>query len=502
MEFKVLSHAGLLVKNNAGKTLICDPWLIGSCYWRSWWNYPPVSKTLVDSLVPDYIYLTHIHWDHFHGPSLEKFTKNTPIIVPKGNYTRMKEDLNYLGFTNVIELKHGEAFIIDKDFSIYSYQFWMFLDSAVLINCDGVNLLNLNDSKHMGPTLQQIVRKHQPIDFVFRSHSSANERLSYEIVDDTNAQTDDLETYIKDFALTVRATGAKYAIPFASNHCHLHKDSIHFNQYIQHPKAVAEYFANNSIDSPSVQVMVSGDSWSQYHGFSLTTKDWFRDREQHIAEYLQENKEKLLAFYEEEDKAEIKKEMVVAYFQELIRQLPFFVRRYFKGKLFTYVLKVKDRPAYVFQVNINTGFVESLDPAIQLDHDLYPLQIHTTAFIFLRGMEYRIFSHMCIGKRVFYKVKKADKKYMEALNLIYNFYDYHMLPLRRNFTGRSLSSWLSRWRELALYLMFCRDMLLYNEIRFEKYLKPVHTKHHSALNKPQKPMVLHAVEVKDKVKVH
>ena len=23
--------------------LLVDPWIIGSCYWRSWWNYPEVS---------------------------------------------------------------------------------------------------------------------------------------------------------------------------------------------------------------------------------------------------------------------------------------------------------------------------------------------------------------------------------------------------------------------------------------------------------------------------
>ncbi len=149
MEFQVLSHAGLLVKSKTGKSLICDPWLIGSSYWRSWWNYPPVSKELVDSLKPDFIYLTHIHWDHFHGPSLQKFSKDTPVIIPKGGYKRMKEDLQYLGFNNIIELKHCESKMLEEGFVITSYQVWMFLDSALLIECEGTRLLNLNDSKHM-----------------------------------------------------------------------------------------------------------------------------------------------------------------------------------------------------------------------------------------------------------------------------------------------------------------------------------------------------------------
>ena len=30
-------------------SLICDPWLIGSAYWRSWWNFPKAEG--IDSLI-------------------------------------------------------------------------------------------------------------------------------------------------------------------------------------------------------------------------------------------------------------------------------------------------------------------------------------------------------------------------------------------------------------------------------------------------------------------
>src|SRR5205814_3195917 len=56
---------------SSSKQLLCDPWLVGSAYWRSWWNYPPVPDGLVETLHPDFIYLTHMHWDHFHGRSEE-----------------------------------------------------------------------------------------------------------------------------------------------------------------------------------------------------------------------------------------------------------------------------------------------------------------------------------------------------------------------------------------------------------------------------------------------
>ncbi len=61
---------------------------------------------------------------------------------------------------------------------------------------------------------------------------------------------------------------------------------------------------------------------------------------------------------------------------------------------------------------------------------------------------------------------------MEALNLVFNFYEYDMLPVRQLLSKRSVESWLMRWRELALYGMFLRDLLMHRHIDIAKYLKP------------------------------
>lgn len=473
MKFTILSHAGLLVENSAGKKLVCDPWLRGSSYWRSWWNYPPVSKELVNNLNPDVLYITHIHWDHFHGPSLNKFPKDIKILVPKGNYDRNKKDLVGLGFTNVHEMKHGETYEIDKNFTVTSYQFGIFLDSAPLIQCDKITLLNLNDSKHMGATLKQIVNKHKPIDFVFRSHSSANARMSYEFIDAKDEVVDDTEKYVRDFTATVRATGAKYAIPFASNHCHLHKDSWKYNNIVQTPQSVKEYFEKNNITSPELKVMVSGDSWDSVKGFEIADEDWFENRQNHLENYREANKEKLEAFYEQEDKTRLNKRMVDKYFSTLSEKLPFFLKRKFKDRWYTWVLYTHEKPAYIYNINLANGEVKEIDANENLDFDRYPLQIHTTAFIFKRSIAFQIFSHMSIGKRVFYKVRKKDKPKVELLNLIFNLEEYDMLPLKRVFSKRNLETWMLRYREILLYFNLLRDKLFYKKLNATKYLKPL-----------------------------
>src|ERR1700730_10666548 len=100
MEFEILSHAGLRVEHQ-GTTLIVDPWLIGSAYWRSWWNYPPVDLERLKALRADFVYLSHNHWDHFHGPSLRMLGKDVPILIPEDRYSRMRDDLYAMGFKRV-----------------------------------------------------------------------------------------------------------------------------------------------------------------------------------------------------------------------------------------------------------------------------------------------------------------------------------------------------------------------------------------------------------------
>ena len=465
MRFQILSHAGLLIENNH-TSLICDPWLLGSCYWRSWWNYPPVSKELVDSLNPEFIYLTHIHWDHFQGDSLRKLGKDKKIIVPKGNYDRIKRDLNQMGFQHVIELKHGESLQLAEKFKITSYQFGVFLDSAVVIEVDDQVLLNLNDCKHMGPTLQQIIKKHPVIDFVFRSHSTANSRLCYEITDEPAVPVDDLEQYIQNFAYTVRATGARYAIPFASNHCHLHPEVMHFNNLVQTPRSVEQYFATHHITAPQVKVMVSGDSFDSVTGFHIVGYDWFAKRDLELQKYYEEKLPILQAQADKEAKIGINLARMQSYFSKFSKAIPWVIRRKFKGHPIVYVLQQGDKIS-LYEVNITSGSVKALDTYNDVTH---PIQIHTNAFLMRQCVSADLFSHLAISKRVRYRTPKKLVKYIRLLNLLFNFYEYDMLPLRKLLQGRFWQTWLLRWRELWLYTQLLKDKIIYRKLDFTKYL--------------------------------
>ena len=71
MKFTVIGHSCLRIETS-GPTILVDPWLFGSCYWRSWWHYPTVAEPAPEVFEPDYVYLTHHHFDHFHFPSMRE----------------------------------------------------------------------------------------------------------------------------------------------------------------------------------------------------------------------------------------------------------------------------------------------------------------------------------------------------------------------------------------------------------------------------------------------
>jgi len=466
MKFTILSHAGLIVEHQ-GIQLLSDPWFTGSCYWRSWWNYPPVAEDLIQKLKPDFIYLTHIHWDHFQAPSLNKFSKDVKFIVPKGNNDRMKKDLNYLGFKNVQEIKHGQALKLGDDFSIVSYQqFFTNLDSALIIEGGGVTLFNMNDCKLMGSPLKQVLSNHPNIDFTFCSHSSANSRQSYEVIDDSSAPVDNIEMYAENFSCFVRATGAEYAIPFASNVCLLHEESFQYNKYGQSPQEIEEYWKRNKILSPKLEVMVSGDSWSREGGFDIRHDNWFEGRDEKLIKYQKEKMEVLEKQKDLESAVHIQLEDIQEYFSEFSQALPFFVRYIYKNHPFVLVLKSGEKICK-FLINLNSGSVEVV---ADIDDQRHPFQIHTSAFIFKHCMDVGLFSQLGISKRARYRVTKKEMKYCQFLELLVDLYEYEVFPSKNIFKPRSLESWALRWRDIILGFCLGFEWLLTGKVNIKKHL--------------------------------
>jgi UDP-MurNAc hydroxylase len=444
MRFTTLSHAGLLVEH-AGKSVLCDPWLIGSCHWRSWWNYPEPSRELVDSLRPNYIYLTHIHWDHFHGASLKLFPRDTCILIPKFPSRHMAIDLNHLGFHNIREIPHAGCVDLASGFSLHSYQFGIDHDSAMVLTDGAVTLLDANDCKIFGLPLQQLRKRFQTFDFVLRSHSNA--RVLPYCLENYDKYLPNFRTnqdYIEEFTNFCLGLNARYAVPFASNHCFLHRDTERFNNTMVRPPTIVEYYRRRAQERGSnseIVIMPAGSSWSAKDGFSLREFD-YENPELYIEQMKRKYTKQLQRQYELEENAIFDETAFRSYFEKFSRAFPWFLglikplRITFKvqDKSSQYYWLVDFRDRIVTPIPGNSPFEVMIEIPVKILNDC------------TNGM-FRVWGASKRGV-----VRLGHEKYMKDIQYFLTCLDYYendIFPLWKNFRPRSFSARLRRWREVV-----------------------------------------------------
>ncbi len=450
MRIQALSHAGLRV--NVGETeLLCDPWLVGSSYWRSWWNYPPVPKSLVESLSPDFIYLTHLHWDHFQGPSLKRFCDKTTVIVPYDRYDRMRRDLKDIGFENVLELRNGERLQLAPDLAIRSYHINPTVtDSCVAIEAGEQVILNVNDAKLAGLPLKQIQARYPKVDFCFRSHSSANGRVCINVTDEPETIVDDNEHYLRSFALFMKAVNPRFAVPFASNSCLLHDDVFHLNYLIQTPDLVKNYFdkfaAEEGLET-KLQIMLPGDSWSSEAGFDIAEGDWFTNRDQRLAEYRDRIRPTLDKQAALEARVKAPKVAVDKFFNMLVNATPRWLLGAIKGNDILIVSR-SDAETVGFAISFDRKEVKQVGPESFGDYDI---RAEFPALILLQCVRMNMFGHAFISKRVQYHASRRNLDALERFIFLLDLVECELLPMRNIFQWRTIKALLPRWREGILY---------------------------------------------------
>ncbi|MEO7860394.1 MAG: hypothetical protein ABIU05_08095, partial [Nitrospirales bacterium] len=238
------------------------------------------------------------------------------------------------------------------------------------------------------------------------------------------------------------------------------------------PQMVKQYCALNKVDAPIVQIMLSGDSWSADGGFEIAENDYFERRQERLEEYRAAQTEKLESSYALEAQSTIELKEVKTYFMRLTRSMPLVLRLLFRGHPFTYVATAGET-RYLFEVDLWDGLVTQLE---SYTDERNPIQIHTSAFILHQCMERSLFSHLAISKRVKYHVTSSNKRYIQRLNLVFNLYEYELLPVRNLISGRCIEALYYRWREVLLYLRIGIELLTTRKFDMRRHLPPKHSR--------------------------
>jgi UDP-MurNAc hydroxylase len=440
LSFTILGHACMLVECN-GHRLLVDPWVIGSCYWRSWWHYPKPVEVTPELFNVDAVYITHGHFDHFHYPSLRKFPRSTKIVLARFVTDKMRAGVKSIGFTNIIEARHGSAYTLAGGITLYSYQHG-FDDSALVLEAEGRTILNLNDSHVTGLALRQVLKRHPRIDFLFRSHAPAQGYpICYEAEDPAELRFHNRSDYIVRFQNSMRIIRPQYAIPFASNICHLHSETIAFNRYNITPREVAEHCAGPVI------LMMPGDSWSSTEGFQLSNSDSYRDSEA-VIENLSNKARSALT---ETDKAEstVVPEFPIFrdYMQRFMGALPIGIRLVFRPVI------VFDQPRAEHRywvVDFGRWRIFETDTLPQNANSI--IKVHPAVLMDAASKGILYFVH--ISKRMRVWVKKGGMRGEFKFWGLVQLYETGYLPLRNLLTPRALAV---IWRRRAEVLEMGRS---------------------------------------------
>ena len=309
MRFTVIGHSTLFVETS-GPTILVDPWFAGSCYWRSWWHFPPTGEVDPAWLRPDYVYITHDHFDHFHYPTIRRLDRATAILVPKFGIDFMVGEFRRLGFDNVAELRHGRRTDLTSSVRVASYQYG-FDDTLFAIRDGDAVVFDVNDCKSRGRPLRKVVDHFGRPDVVLKSHSFAQGYPNcYEADDPADLGRISRQTFVDDFCDAVDETAPRFAVPFASMVALLHPESRHCNQHLVTPpeiKAAYESLHRQGDTTTEIVTMAPGDAWDSVDGFTRADFDWYADREAHLDELadialpsitraLREESERVLSF--------------------------------------------------------------------------------------------------------------------------------------------------------------------------------------------------------------
>ena len=91
---QITHYCNSFISAAVNKTLIvCDPW-VGSTDITAWLSYPICKNgvNILNDLTPNFIYISHLHSDHFDTNLLSKFkNKKVRIIIKRYSDQRLKK---------------------------------------------------------------------------------------------------------------------------------------------------------------------------------------------------------------------------------------------------------------------------------------------------------------------------------------------------------------------------------------------------------------------------
>jgi UDP-MurNAc hydroxylase len=155
MKLTFICNACAIIEQD-GSRLLTDPWLTGGAFEGAWYHYPPLATRPQHVCDVDYLYLSHLHPDHFDPDALACFRRDIPVVALDHGENFLIRMLRSLGFSAIVALKDGEArrlgpfeITLFAPFSKHAFHetaIGNLIDSALVVTSSGQSILDTNDN--------------------------------------------------------------------------------------------------------------------------------------------------------------------------------------------------------------------------------------------------------------------------------------------------------------------------------------------------------------------
>jgi len=182
LTFKFIANACGIFTGSKGTSILCDPWLVDGVFEGSWCHFPKLRTTISDVKDVDAIYVSHLHPDHFDERHFD-FDKNKPLIVLDHGPNFLINKLESLGFKNLVKIKDGETIRYNElsltmfspfaKHNFHDSKVGNLIDSALLVECDGISALNANDNTLTIEAAKMLAEKYGPISLAMLNYNAA-----------------------------------------------------------------------------------------------------------------------------------------------------------------------------------------------------------------------------------------------------------------------------------------------------------------------------------------
>lgn len=341
MKIRYIKSACVAVETK-GIKILTDPWLVDGEYYGSWCHYPELEfdKNYFDSI--DYIYISHIHPDHFSKKTFDILNKDIPVLIHQYSSPFLKMNIERLGF-KVTELPHNEKTELKNGVTIeilaadncnpelcakfmgcgiIETKFKSTQIDSLAVISDGVyNTLNINDCPYdlAEEAVRAVIKKYEKIDFLLVGYGGAGPYPQcFELSDTERIKAEESKKlqFLSQGEKYIKLVKPEFYMPFAGTYTLAGKLSKLQNKrgVPELHEAVNYFLKSKAINQQSSKPILL----NTYESFDLSTKTQSKDyvavdkeqKEAYVKNVL--SKKKLEYEYDDEPRMEELLELIPA----------------------------------------------------------------------------------------------------------------------------------------------------------------------------------------------